>query len=34
MTLTVRKVSEPERLHNKAVFAAFNAGLNVYRPYY
>ena len=34
MTLNMRKVPDFEKQHNKAVFHAFNAGLNVYRPYY
>lgn len=32
--LSRRKIPEFERLHNRAIFHAFNAGLNVYRPYY
>lgn len=32
--LSDRKIPEFEKIHNKAVFQAFNAEINVYRPYY
>lgn len=32
--LTVRRFSDHEKIHNKAVFDSFNLHLNAYRPYY
>jgi hypothetical protein len=33
-SLTVRRFSDQEKNHNKAVFDSFNAHLNAYRPYF
>lgn len=32
--LTVRRFSDHQKIHNKAVFDNFNVHLNAYRPYY
>ncbi len=34
VTLTVRRFSDWEKIHNKAVFDSFNTHLNAYRPYF
>ena len=34
MSLTVRRCSDYEKIHSKAIFDCFNAGLNAYRPYF
>jgi hypothetical protein len=34
MALTVRRLSDDEKIHHKAVFDSFNTNLNAYRPYY
>lgn len=34
MKLSVRRFSDEEKIHNKAVFDSFNTHLNAYRPYY
>jgi hypothetical protein len=34
MALTIRRFSDEEKIHNRAVFDCFNTHLNAYRPYY